>query len=180
MSDLLSSVKNSFFHDVLGCRDAEARLEGREGAYLFRESDVKAGLFIITYVKNSSVSHLVTPNKNGKFIRQKLEDAVEIAADVIACSDSYRHPVPPPSPGDGSSQSSGYAGESRCYCCSFTSNNKRILEHHQRIHKVVKCQKCCKYFKASTFVTHKKHCNTTPEKLSCGVCEFESVYHANM
>ena len=72
MSDLLSSVKNSFFHDVLGCRDAEARLEGREGAYLFRESDVKAGLFIITYVKNSSVSHLVTPNKNGKFIRQRM------------------------------------------------------------------------------------------------------------
>ena len=78
MSDLLSSVKNSFFHDVLGCRDAEARLEGREGAYLFRESDVKAGIFVISYVKNSSVSHLVTPNKKGEFIRQTLEEAVEI------------------------------------------------------------------------------------------------------
>ena len=79
MSELLSTVKSSFFHDVLGCRDSESRLEGREGAYLFRESDVKAGIFVISYVKNSSVSHLVTPNKNGKFIRQTLEEAVEIA-----------------------------------------------------------------------------------------------------
>ena len=30
------------------------------GAYLFRESDVKTGLFIILHVKNSSLSHLVT------------------------------------------------------------------------------------------------------------------------
>ena len=118
MSDLLASVKSSFFHDVLGCRDAESRLEGREGAYLFRESDVKRGLFIISHVKNSSVSHLVTPNRNGKFVRQTLEEAVDIAADVLACSDMYRHPVPPPSPGDTVSKSSGCSGESdesRCY-----------------------------------------------------------------
>ena len=43
MSELLASVKRSFFHDVLGVSDAEARLEGREGAYLLRESDVKSG-----------------------------------------------------------------------------------------------------------------------------------------
>ena len=121
MSELLASVKRSFYHDVLGCREAEARLEGREGAYLFRESDVKSGLFIISYVKNSSVSHLVTPNRHGKFIRQTLEEAVEIAADVIACSDSYRHPVPS-SPGDASSQSSGCdsrSDKSRSFCCSL-------------------------------------------------------------
>ena len=68
MSDLLSSVKSSFFHDVQGCKDAESRLEGMEEAYLFRESDVKTGFFIISHVKNSSVSHLVTPNRNGKFV----------------------------------------------------------------------------------------------------------------
>ena len=58
----------TFFHDVLECKDAESRLEGREGAYLFRESDVKTGLFIISHVKNSSVSHLVTPNRNESLI----------------------------------------------------------------------------------------------------------------
>ena len=134
MSELLASVRRSFYHDVLGCREAESRLEGREGAYLFREADVKSGLFVISFVKNSSVSHLVTPNRDGKFIRQTLEEAVEIAADVLACSDSYRYPVPP-SPGEASSQSSGCAsesGKSRCYCCSYTTKDKRILESHQK------------------------------------------------
>ena len=119
MSDLLSSVKSSFFNDVQGCKDAESRLEGMEEAYLFRDSDVKTGFFIISHVKNSSVSHLVTPNRNGKFVRQTLEEAVYIAADVLACSDMYRHPVPPPSPGDTASKSSGCSSESdesRCYC----------------------------------------------------------------
>ena len=146
MSELLSSVRSSFYHNVLCWRDAESRLEGKEGSYLFRESDIKAGLFIISYVKNSSVSHLVTPNKNGKLIRQTLEEAVDIVADIIACSDSFRYPVPPPSPGDAaSSQSSGSANENdeaRCYCCSFTTKNKRTLESHLKSHKVVKCLKC--------------------------------------
>ena len=96
MSDLLDLVKSSYYHNVLGYHDAEARLEGREGSYLFRESDVKKGMFIISYVRNSSVAHILTPTKNGKYIRQSLEEAVDIAADVIASSDSYQNPVPPP------------------------------------------------------------------------------------
>ena len=66
--------------------------------------------------------------------------AVDIAADVIACSDSFRHPVPPPSPRPGdaeSSQSSGSANESdeaRCFCRSVTTKNKRTLESHQKSH----------------------------------------------
>ena len=78
MSELLSSVRSSFYHNVLCWRDAESRLEGKEGNYLFRESDIKAGPFIISYVKNSSVSHLVTPNKNGKFIGQTLEEGRQL------------------------------------------------------------------------------------------------------
>ena len=145
--------------------------EKRVTTYLFRESDVKAGPFIIPYVKNSSVSHLVTPNKNGKFIGQTLEEAVDIATDIIACSDSFHYPVPPPSPGDAaSSQNSGSANENdeaRCYCCSFTTKNKRTLESHLKSHKVVKCLKCSQYIKSSTFSFHKKQCNTTPEKIFC-------------
>ena len=94
MSELLDSVKRSFFHGVIGYRDAEARLEGREGSYLFRESDVKPGLFIISYVKHSSVTHILTPNKNGKFFRQSVEEAVDIAADIVSASQSYINPVP--------------------------------------------------------------------------------------
>ena len=46
MSELLQSVKQSYYHEVLSYRDAESRLEGREGAYLLRESDVKEGPFV--------------------------------------------------------------------------------------------------------------------------------------
>ena len=43
MSELLVSFWRSFLHNVLWCIEAE----GRDGAYLFRESDVKSGLFIM-------------------------------------------------------------------------------------------------------------------------------------
>ena len=58
MSELLASVKRSFFHDVLGVSDAEAQLEGRDGAYLLRESDVKPRMYILSYVLSSSVRML--------------------------------------------------------------------------------------------------------------------------
>ena len=66
----------------------------RAGRHLFRESDVKAGMFIISHVKNSSAPHLVTPNKNGEFVRLRLEEAVGMAVDVMASSDSYHHGSP--------------------------------------------------------------------------------------
>ena len=95
MSELLESVRRSYYHEVLCYRDAESRLEGREGSYLFRESDVKPGIFVISYVKSSAVVHILVPNDKGTYIRQSLEQAVNIAADIIASSDCH-HPVPPP------------------------------------------------------------------------------------
>ena len=82
MSELLESVRRSFYHEVLCYRDAESMLEGREGSYLLRESDVKKGIFIISYVKSSSVSHILVPNTKGTYHRQSLEQAVDIAADI--------------------------------------------------------------------------------------------------
>ena len=78
MSELLASIKRSFFHDILGVSDSEVRLEGRDGAYLLQESDVKPNMYILSYVLSSSVNHILIPNKNGKYIRQSLEDAVEM------------------------------------------------------------------------------------------------------
>ena len=93
MSELLSSVKSSFYHNV-------RRLEGKEGSYLFRESDIKPGLFIISYVKNSSVSHLVTPNKNGKFIRQTLEEGRQLISQQMSLPaltvSVFQFPLPAP------------------------------------------------------------------------------------
>ena len=73
MSELLQSVKQSYYHEVLSYRDAESRLEGREGAYLLRESDVKQGLFVISYVRSSSVKHILVPNKDGRYLQQSQE-----------------------------------------------------------------------------------------------------------
>ena len=204
MSELLASVKRSFYHEVLSYSDAEQRLEGKNGGYLFRESNVKPGMFILSYVRKSSVAHVLVPNKNRKFICQPLEEAVEIAADVIAASECYIHPVPPPPPSqDTSSRSetadsggsgqtnkkhskkakkkgnkagpSGAGGEgvsSSCYCCGFTTDDKRKLESHQKTHKVIKCQECSKYINSGTFQGHKRYCNSTPEHLSCGICGY--------
>ena len=91
MSELLDSVRRSFYNNILSFSDAEARLEGREGAYLFRESDVKPGMFIISFVKDSSVSHILTPRRDGKYFRQSVEEAVDTAADIISASQSYVH-----------------------------------------------------------------------------------------
>ena len=105
MSDLLQSVQSSFYHNVLGFRDAEARLEGREGSYLLRESNVKSGLFIISYVKSTSVAHILVPRNDGKYVRQSLEQAVDIAADIVGASDCFKHPVPPPTQSSSDSES---------------------------------------------------------------------------
>ena len=126
MSELLASVKSSFFHDVLIVSDAEARLEGREGAYLLQENDVKPSMFILSFVKSSAVSHILIPNKNGKYFRQTLEDAVVKTADIIAAPDIYTSSVPPPgSPQDSSGSETHDFDSTKCYCCSFSSNNKR-------------------------------------------------------
>ena len=106
MSDLLASVKRSFYHEVLSYSDAEQRLEGKNGSNLFKESNVKPGMFVLSYLKKSSVAHVLVPSKNRKFICQPLEEAVEIAADVIATSECYIHPVPAPPPSQDTSSGS--------------------------------------------------------------------------
>ena len=181
MSELLASVKSSFFHDVLGVSDTEARLEGREGAYLLRESDVKPSMFILSYVKSSAVSHILIPNRNGKYIRQTLEDAVEMTADIIAASDIYTSFVPPPIPPQDTSAGETHDFDAnKCYCCNFKSNNKRNLESHHKCHKVIKCAECSKYVKSGSYTSHKRYCTDTPEKLSCAVCVFETVQRSVM
>ena len=44
-------------------------LELKEG-----ESELKAGIFIISHVKSSSVTHIFAPRIDGRYIRQSLED----------------------------------------------------------------------------------------------------------
>ena len=94
----MDSVRSICYHHVLRYHDAGARLEGREGAYLFWESDVKAVMFIISYVKSCSVAHILdSKNQNdGKFF---MREVVDIDADIIAPpSESFKYPIPQPRP----------------------------------------------------------------------------------
>ena len=124
MSELLASVKGSFFHDVLIVSDAEARLEGREGAYLLQENDVKPSMFILSFVKSSAVSHILIPNKNGKYFRQTLEDAVVKTADIIAAPDIYTSSVPPPGSPQDSSGSETHDFDSTSFTLQATTNER--------------------------------------------------------
>ena len=175
-------MKRSFYHDILSFSDAEARLEakGNEGAYLFRESDVKSGMFIISYLKNSSVSHILTPRRDGKYFRQSVEEAIEVASDIISASQNYIHPVPPPSSQSSEKDGDTERNDTRCYCCGFSSENKVKLDSHHKQHKVIKCASCNQYFKSSTFSKHKRLCNAVPDKLSCSICGHVTVHHSLM
>ena len=99
MSDSLLSVVHSYFHGILIPSHTQQRLQSydREGAYLLRESCVKAGIFVLSSVKDSSVIHLAVPNKNGKFARQTFEEAYEVVNDIVNSYDGFLHPVTVPS-----------------------------------------------------------------------------------
>ena len=68
-----------------------------EGAYLLRESCVKAGIFVLSSVKDLSVIHLAVPIKNWKFARQTFEEAYEVVNDIVNSYDGFLHPVSVPS-----------------------------------------------------------------------------------
>ena len=99
MSDSLSSVVRSYFHGILTPSHTQQRLQSydREGAYLLRESCVKAGIFVHSSVKDSSVIHLAVPNKNWEFARQTFEEAYEVVNDIVNSYDGFLHPVSVPS-----------------------------------------------------------------------------------
>ena len=67
-----------------------------QGAYLLRESCVKARIFVLSSLKDSSVIHLAVPNKNGKFARQTFEEASESVEDIVNSCEGYL--LSPPSP----------------------------------------------------------------------------------
>ena len=78
----------NFYRNVISLHD---------GWYLLCESDTKAGMFIISYVRSSSVTYILVPKNNGKYVRQSLDKAVERAPDIVSSADCFKHQVPPPS-----------------------------------------------------------------------------------
>ena len=83
--------------------------------------------------------HLAVPNKNGKFLRQTLEEACEVVEDIVNSCDGFLHPVPAPSIASNLNENeSGVQDGTKCYYCSFTSEVKRVLESHMKQRKHIK------------------------------------------
>ena len=179
----LAEPVTSYFHGCLGNIEAERRLKtfGENGAYLLRESDVKQNMFIISSIKDASVTHLVVPNNKGKFLRQKFKEAHKFIEDVVRSCEGYLHPVPPSGPLKFFEKSEARKHWNKCYCCNFTSEDIKILDAHKRIHKLEKCDQCSLYKrKGTTMQTHKKRCNTKPEELVCKICGFKTFHLRNL
>ena len=118
MSDILTSVALSYHHDVLYVLQAQdrPRSSDREGAYLFREGNVRPGFYVLSLIKDSSMLHLAVPGKNGKFFRQTLEETCEVDEDVVHSCDGFLHPVPAPSIASNLNENeSGVQDGTKCY-----------------------------------------------------------------
>ena len=111
------------------------------GVYLFRGSDVKPGLFIISYVKNRMGNLSDKPWK-----RQLIKQQMSLPALTVSV---IQFPLP----------ALALVMQNQVRVQDLPTKNKRTLESHRKSHKVVKCLKCSQYIKSSTFSIHKKQCN---------------------
>ena len=86
------------FQGVIGAKATEVRLReiNKEFTYLTRESDIKKGKFILSWLsKDGLVKHTTTPNPSARNNFKKLEDALPILENMILSNDDCVHPIPP-------------------------------------------------------------------------------------
>ena len=184
--DFKAGPSVEYYHGCLGVTVAERRLKdhGQDGAYLLRESDVKQNMFIISSINDSSVTHLVVPNSNGRFLQQAFEKASLLIEDVVRSCEGYLHPVPPLGPNKCFNEiHSKQWTWNKCYCCSFTNEDIKVRADHQKCHKLEKCDQCSKYMRKGSMQRHKEFCNTKPEnqkKYTCNSCSYETLHYNNL
>ena len=178
----LTGPSVEYYHGCLGVTEAERRLKdsGQDGAYLLRESDVKQNMFIISSINDSSVTHFVVPNNNGRFQQQTFEKASLLIEDVVRSCEGYLHPVPPLGSNKSFDESEFWKYRNKCYCCSFTSEDTKVRIVHQRSHKLEKCDQCSQYKRKGTMLLHRNYCNTKPEQLICNICGFKTIHYSNL
>ena len=129
-------------HGRLGKSLTEQRLRrfGREDGYLTRESNIQEGFFILSVFVKGEVIHRVAPNKDGLIKKQSFEEATLILSELILAKEDCREPL---SPGFCAGHSDPIEKESsKCKACSYSNENKKKLQDHERTHYVRKCLKC--------------------------------------
>ena len=175
----LTGPSVEYYHGCLGVTEAERRLKdsGQDGAYLLRESDVKQNMFILSSINDSSVTHFVVPNSNGRFQTQSFEKASLLIEEVVRSCEGYLHPIPPLGSNKSFDESEFWKHRNKCYCCSFTNEDIKVRADHQKSHKLEKCDQCSQYKRKGSMQRHKIYCNKKPEPLSCDFCSFKTVHY---
>ena len=83
---------------MTGFKEAEIRLRenNQDFTYLTRESDIKKGKFILSWLsKDGSIKHTTPPNPSAKNNFKKLDEAFAVMEKMILSNDECVHPIPP-------------------------------------------------------------------------------------
>ena len=82
---------------MIGSKEAETRLRGinEDFTFLTRESDIKKGKFILSWLtKDGSVKHTTAPNPSARNNFKTMEEALTVLEKMILSNDECVNPVP--------------------------------------------------------------------------------------
>ena len=168
----------------MGFKATETRLRElqEDFAYLTRESDMKKGKFILSWLSNDgSVKHSTVPNPSAKNNFKKLEDALPVMERMILSNDECVHPVPPSdcntTDENNNSMDFDIPSEHSCYACDFVAGHLRELRDHERKHTVKECPHCEKFVSYTSHRGHIIKCQKSPPvQHSCDHCDYKTKW----
>ena len=172
------------YQGVTGFKEAEIRLRenNQDFTYLTRESDIKKGKFLLSWLsKDGSVKHTTALNPSAKNHFKKLEEAMPVIEKMVLSNDECVHPIPPrdcnTSDENNNSMDFELPSVHSCYACDFVGGHIRELNDHQRKHTVKECPHCNKFILYTSHRNHVIKCQKTlPEVHSCEQCYFETPW----
>ena len=169
------------FHGSIGDVEAERRLREQrlDSSYLFRESAVESGLFILSHINNERVKHVIVPSE-AKCYDDCILDMEHLVGKLNA---PLVNPVPPPSEVFNYWRPGWRVDELKCPVCSLDFEDKTKQRRHLQVHKLTECSKCHKYEPTNSISNHLKvKCGGAPELLACDhpSCDYRTVYQNAM
>ena len=164
------------YQGVIGFKEAETRLReiNQDFTFLTRESDIKRGRFILSWLsKDGSVRHTTAPNASAKNNFKKLDDALPVMEHMILSNDECLHPIPPPdsnrSDENNNSMDFEMPSEHSCYACDFVGGHLRELRDHERKH-------CDKFVYYTSNRNHVIKCQVSPYAIFLhNHCDFKTT-----
>ena len=156
------------FHGQISCSVAEERLKSVnvDQCYLARESDVKPGKYVLSYLANGSIEHYYV-RKCPVNDREASMAAIEYLIQGI---DSCKYPVNPPEEKIPEEKINNYPPLT-CYVCAAQFANRDKLLNHMKTHKLKECTSCSKFILENSFNSHIRHCSDTPLYFQCDQCD---------